>query len=319
MRAQRSAGVSSSVPQFRRVSLWRRIWKNRVMYVMLLLPLALLIAFKYLPMYGIQIAFRNYQPSKTISGSEWVGMKYIVKFFQNVKFWTIMKNTLVIGLYSVAVFPCAIILAVCLNYLRSAKLRKSVQMVSYLPHFISTVVMCSIILQVFDARTGLFNALTGIFGIEARNYMGMESAFLHIYIWSGIWQDVGYASIIYIAALSGISPELHEAARIDGATILQRVWHVDLPGILPTICVLLIMRCGQVLNVGYEKVYLLQNAMNLNASEVINTYVYKQGLTSGLPQYSYATAIGLFVSVVNMIILLIVNRASNLVTGNSLW
>ena len=319
MRAQRSSGVSSSVPQFRRVSLWRRIWKNRVMYVMLLLPLALLIAFKYLPMYGVQIAFRNYQPSKTISGSEWVGMKYIVKFFQNVKFWTIMKNTLGIGLYGVAVFPCAIILAVCLNYLRSAKLLKSIQMVSYLPHFISTVVMCSIILQVFDAKTGLFNALTGVFGIEARNYMGMESAFPHIYIWSSIWQDVGYASIIYIAALSGISPELHEAARIDGATILQRVWHVDLPGILPTICVLLIMRCGQVLNVGYEKVYLLQNAMNLNASEVINTYVYKQGLTSGLPQYSYATAIGLFVSVVNMIILLIVNRASNLVTGNSLW
>lgn len=319
MRTHRSGSVAPETSRFRHSNLWQRIWKNRVMYVMLLLPVTLLILFRYLPMYGIQIAFRNYQPSKTISGSEWVGLKYIIKFFQNIKFWTIMKNTLVLGLYSIGVFPCAILLAVCLNYLRSSKLRKSVQMVSYFPHFISTVVMCSIILQVFDAKSGLFNAVTGLFGIEARNYMGMESAFPHIYIWSGIWQDVGYASIIYIAALSGISPELHEAARIDGATILQRVWHVDLPGILPTICVLLIMRCGQVLNVGYEKVYLLQNAMNLNASEVINTYVYKQGLTSGLPQYSYATAIGLFVSVVNMIILLIVNRISNAVTGNSLW
>lgn len=183
MGAGKNGTVRAGLPRVERPSLWRRIWKNRVLYLMLLLPLAMLIAFKYLPMYGVQIAFRNYQPSKTIAGSEWVGLKYIIKFFENVKFWTIMKNTLVIGLYSVAVFPCAILLAICLNYLQSNAFRKTVQMVSYLPHFISTVVMCSIILQVFDAKTGLFNAVTGLLGIEACNYMGMESAFFpHLYL-----------------------------------------------------------------------------------------------------------------------------------------
>lgn len=230
-----------------------------------------------------------------------------------------LRNTLAIGLYSVAVFPCAVILALGLNYLPSKGFRKTVQMISYLPHFITTVVMCSIILQFFDAKNGMFNALTAVFGVAPKNYMGDAGAFYHIYIWTSVWQDVGYASIIYVAALAGISTELHEAAIIDGATILQRIWYVDLPGILPTICIMLIMRCGQVLNVGYEKVYLLQNAMNLNASEVINTYVYKQGLSSSLPQYSLATAIGLFVSVVNLIVLAAVNRLSASVSGNSLW
>lgn len=302
-----------------RGNLWRRIWKNRILYLMLALPLTLLVLFKYMPMYGVQIAFRNYQPTKTILESEWVGLKYIQKFFNNYKFWPIMRNTLFLGLYNIAVFPCAIFLALCLNYLRSSFFRKGIQMISYLPHFISTVVMCSIILQFFDAKTGLFNAFTGLFGIKPRNYMGMENAFDHIYIWSSVWQDIGYASIIYIAALAGVSPELHEAAIIDGASILRRVRHVDLPGILPTICILLIMRCGNVLNIGYEKVYLLQNPMNLNVSEVINTYVYKQGLNTALPQYSYASAIGLFVSLINMIVLFIVNRASDAISGNSLW
>lgn len=295
------------------------LWKHRALYLMLLVPLTLLILFKYVPMYGIQIAFKNYQPSTTIRSAEWVGLKYIWKFFENYKFWNIMKNTLVLGLYSIATFPCALILAVCVHYLPSRVLKKTVQTISYLPHFITTVVMCSIILQMFDAKNGLFNAFLGLFGVEPVNYMGKESAFPHVYIWTSIWQDVGYASIIYIAALTGISPELHEAATIDGATLVQRIAHVDLPGILPTVCVLLILRCGQVLNVGYEKVYLLQNPMNLNASEIINTYVYKQGLTSGLPQYSYATAIGLFVSIVNLVMLATVNRISKAVSGNSLW
>ena len=253
---------------------WRkRVWKNRMMYLMLLIPLAMLILFKYVPMYGVQIAFRNFLPGRSIWESEWVGLRYIVNFFNSYNFWTLLKNTLVLGLYNVAVFPCALILAICVNYLRNKKFQKVVQTISYLPHFITMVVMCSIILQMFDARTGLFNAVMGLFGVQPRNYMGIPGAFKHVY----------------------------------------------LPALLPTICVLLIMRCGSMLNVGYEKVYLLQNPMNLSASEIINTYVYKQGLTSGLPQYSSATAIGLFVSLVNMVILVIVNRLSGAISGNSLW
>lgn len=311
--------AKQAIPSTGRAGLLKRIWKNRVLYLMLLIPLVILILFRYVPMYGVQIAFRNYQPSRTIWESEWVGLKYIINFFNNYNFWTIIKNTLVLGLYGIAVFPCSLILAICVNYLRNKKFQKFVQTVSYLPHFITMVVMCSIILQIFDAKTGLFNAVLGLFGVPARNYMGMPGAFKHIYIWTSVWQDIGYASIIYIAALAGISPELHEAATIDGATLLKRIWHVDIPALLPTICVLLIMRCGSLLNVGYEKVFLLQNPMNQSASEVINTYVYKQGLTSGLPQYSSATAIGLFVSVINMIILIIVNRLSGAISGNSLW
>ena len=302
-----------------RAGLFKRVWKNRMLYLMLLIPLVILILFRYVPMYGVQIAFRNYQPSRSMWESEWVGLKYVFNFFHSYNFWNIITNTLVLGLYGIATFPCALILAICVNYLRNKKFQKFVQTVSYLPHFITMVVMCSIILQLFDAKTGLFNALMGLFGVPARNYMGIPSAFKHIYIWTSVWQDIGYASIIYIAALAGISPELHEAATIDGATLLKRIWHVDLPALLPTICVLLIMRCGSLLNVGYEKVFLLQNPMNQTASEVVNTYVYKQGLTSGLPQYSSATAIGLFVSVINMIILILVNRLSGVISGNSLW
>ena len=313
-----TSGVSA-VSNSRGQTLMRQIWKKKALYIMLLIPVTLLILFKYLPMYGVQIAFKNYQPTRTIAESDWVGLKYFIKFFSGAKFWPVMKNTLLIGLYSIATFPCAIILAISLNYLRSRWFKKTVQMVSYLPHFITTVVMCSIILQFFDAKSGVFNALMALFGVEAKNYMGNADAFYHIYIWTSIWQDVGYASIIYVAALTGISPELHEAAVIDGATILQRIRHVDLPGILPTMCIMLIMRCGQVLNVGYEKVYLLQNAMNLSNSEVINTYVYKLGLGSGIPQYSMATAIGLFVSVINLIVLVTVNKVSDWVSGNSLW
>lgn len=297
----------------------KRMWRNRVLYLMLLVPFAMLILFRYVPMYGVQIAFKNYLPSDTIQSAQWVGMKYVMNFITNFNFRSIVLNTLVIGVYSLGTFFCAPTLAVCINYLTNQKLKKTIQTVSYLPHFISTVVMCSIILQIFDARSGLFNAFMNLFGVQSKNYMGMPGAFAHVFIWTGIWQDVGYASIIYIASLASVSPEYHEAAMIDGATLLKRIWHVDIPCLLPTMCVLLIMRCGQVLNVGYEKVYLLQNSMNLETSEVISTYVYKQGLTEGLPQYSFATAIGLFVSVINLILLVTVNRITGKLSGSSLF
>lgn len=303
----------------KRKPLFRRVWQNRALYLMLMLPLTVLILFRYVPMYGIQIAFKDYMPSDRISESPWVGLRFISRFISNYKFLTIMKNTLVLGAYGIATFPCALLLALSVHYLTSSVFRKLVQTISYLPHFITTVVMCSIILQMFDARTGLFNAIMQPFGVPARNYMGIESAFKHIYVWTNVWQGVGYSSIIYIASLRGVSSELHEAALIDGATLVQRIRHVDIPSLLPTVCVLLIMSCGSLLSVGYEKVYLLQNSMNLNASEVINTYVYKQGLTSTLPQYSSATAIGLFVAIVNLILLATVNGVTGRLSGSSLW
>ena len=188
-----------------------------------------------------------------------------------------------------------------------------------MPHFISTVVMVGIILQFLDARSGLLNMITALFGQEAVNFIAKPEYFRTIYVLSGVWQSLGYNSIIYIAALSGVSPELHEAAIVDGANILKRIWHIDLPGIMPTISILLIMQCGSILSVGYEKIYLLQNNLNLSVSEIISTYVYKQGIAASMPQYSYATAIGLFVSVVNVVMLIIVNSLSNKLSGSSLF
>ena len=213
----------------KRKPLFRRVWQNRALYLMLMLPLTVLILFRYVPMYGIQIAFKDYMPSDRISESPWVGLRFISRFISNYKFLTIMKNTLVLGAYGIATFPCALLLALSVHYLTSSVFRKLVQTISYLPHFITTVVMCSIILQMFDARTGLFNAIMQLFGVPARNYMGIESAFKHIYVWTNVWQGVGYSSIIYIASLRGVSSELHEAALIDGASKWQQTGYITLP------------------------------------------------------------------------------------------
>lgn len=300
-------------------SVQREIYKNWSLYLLVAVPVIYLIIFKYIPMYGVQIAFRRYQPVYGIEGSPWVGLDYFEQFMTNYKFWDIIRNTLSISVYSLLTFPLSIILAVLLNYIPFRKFQKTVQLVSYAPHFISTVVMVSMILQFLDTRTGLVNALITALGGEAINFMGRKDLFYHIYVWSGVWQGVGYASIIYIAALAGVSPELHEAAIMDGATIMKRVWHIDLPSILPTVMIMFIMQCGTVMSVGYEKVYLMQNSMNLEVSEVIDTYVYKQGLTSTMPKYSYSTAVGLFVSIINVILLVTVNTIAKKVSGSSLW
>lgn len=297
----------------------RELRKNWGLYLLVALPLLYLILFKYWPMYGVQIAFRNYSPARTIETSPWVGLKYFEKFMSNYQFKRILSNTIIISLYSLATFPLPILLAVMLNYVTHAKFKKTVQMVSYMPHFISTVVMVGIILQFLDVRSGLLNMVIGVFGVEPINFMAKPQYFRMIYVLSGVWQSLGYNSIIYIAALSGVSPELHEAAIVDGANILKRIWHIDLPGILPTISILLIMQCGSILSVGYEKIYLMQNSLNNAVSEVISTYVYKQGIAAAMPQYSYATAIGLFVSLVNVVMLLIVNTTTSKLSGSSLF
>lgn len=297
----------------------REMQRYGALYVMLLVPFAILILFKYAPMYGIQIAFKDYKITKGIADSAWVGFKHFNKFFSSYQFGNILRNTLFINLYSLATFPLSLAFALLLHYLTRPKFKKTLQMVSYAPHFISQVVMCSMILQFLDARSGLINEFLGLFGVPAVNYMAKPEYFYSIYVWSDVWQELGYNSIIYVAALAGVSWELHEAAIIDGASVVKRIWYVDIPSVLPTFCILLIMRCGSLMNLGYEKVLLLQNNLNSDVSQVISTYAYKIGIASTKPQYSYSTAIGLFTSVINLVMLVIVNKVSDKLSGSSLW
>lgn len=315
MKVQKQKGRKKSVKE---IILWEAK-HNWELYLLIAIPMAYLIIFKYIPMWGVQIAFKNYKPGLGITGSEWVGLEHFRKFFTNYKFKEIMWNTIAISLYSLATFPIPIIFALLLNYARNQHFKKITQMVTYAPHFISTVVMVGIIVQFFDARSGVINQVIQLFGGSATNFLGYKEYFRHIYTWTGVWQGLGYGSIIYIAALSGVSPELHEAAIVDGASIPQRIWHVDLPSILPTITIMLILQCGSILSVGYEKIYLMQNSLNLGTSEIISTYVYKQGIASSIPQYSYSTAVGLFVSIVNVVMLLIVNKITDKLSGSSLF
>lgn len=286
---------------------------------MLLIPMAILIIFKYAPMYGVQIAFRDYKITRSIEASQWVGLKFFKKFFESYQFGSVLKNTLVINFYSLATFPLSLIFALILHYLSAPKFKKTVQMVSYAPHFISRVVMCSMIIQFLDARSGLINSFLAVFGVEPVNYMSKPDYFYGIYVWSDVWQQLGYNSIIYVAALAGVSPELHEAAIVDGASVVKRIWYIDIPSVLPTFCILLIMRCGQLLNLGYEKILLLQNNLNKDVSQVISTFSYEIGIAASKPQYSYAAAIGLFTSVINMIMLVAVNQITKKLSGSSLW
>ena len=297
----------------------REMQRYGALYVMLLVPFAILILFKYAPMYGIQIAFKDYKITKGIADSLWVGFKHFNKFFSSYQFGNILRNTLFINLYSLATFPLSLAFALLLHYLTRPKFKKTLQMVSYAPHFISQVVMCSMILQFLDARNGLINEFLGLFGVPAVNYMAKPEYFYSIYVWSDVWQELGYNSIIYVAALAGVSWELHEAAIIDGASVVKRIWYVDIPSVLPTFCILLIMRCGSLLNIGFEKVLLLQNNVNTSVAEVISTFVYRQGIAASRPQYSFAAAIGLFQSLFNMIMLLIVNKITGKLSGNSMF
>lgn len=268
-------------------------------------------------MYGVQIAFRDYSTRRGILGSEWVGLEHFAKFIRYPNFLLLIKNTLSLSLYTLATFPCAIIFALMLNEVRNAKFKKTVQMISYMPYFLSTVVVCSLITLFFHQKNGVINALIEMLGGTRQDFMTVPSYFNDIYVWSGVWQSLGWNSIIYIAALAGVPEELVDAAKVDGANRLQVIWHVNLPSILPTIMIMLILACGNVLSVGFEKAYLLQNSLNLSASQIIATYVYEIGLKGG--QFSYSTAIGLFNNVVNIIMLLIVNTVAKKASGTGIW
>ena len=290
-------------------NIWRRIARNWGLYLLLLPALTLLICFTYKPMYGVLIAFKEYKPIKGILGSAWADpwYKYFKKFFDSFQFKTTIRNTLVITLYSLLVmFPLPIVLALGVNQLKNRTYRKIFQTVTYMPHFISTVVMVGLLTLLLSPGSGLLGAVCGMLGIEAPNFLGQPSAFKHLYVWSDVWQHVGWDSIIYIAALSSVDPSLYEAATVDGATNLQKIKYVDIPMLVPTAVIMLIMRFGSLMSLGFEKVYLMQNDLNLTASEVISTYVYKIGIIN--VQYSYSAAINLFSTVINFILLILVNQ-----------
>lgn len=287
-------------------------------YILLLPALAYFLIFCYGPMYGAQIAFRNFIANKGIWGSPWVGFDNFVRFFKGMYFWDLIRNTLVISGYGlIAGFPFPIILALSLNELRNGAFKKTVQTVTYAPYFISTVVMCGMIIAFLNPSTGIINTFITTLGGEAIPFLSKENMFPSIYVWAGVWQGTGWGSVVYIAALSSVSPELLEAATLDGASRMQKIWYVNIPTILPTMVIMLILNCGNLLSVGYEKIYLLQNPLNTATSEVISTYVYKTGLVNA--QYSFSTAVGLFNSVVNLVLLIIVNSIARKLNETSLW
>lgn len=298
----------------------RQVAVNWQLYVMLILPISLLVLFSYVPMYGVQIAFRNFKAVLGISESPWAGLDYFKRFFADYQFKRIITNTLNLSIYSMLTsFPISIIFALTINYLKFPKYKKMVQTVTYMPYLVSTVVMVTMLFQVFAPRRGLITVLlNNIFGNEL-DYLAVPKYFNDIYVWSGIWQTTGFNSIIYIATLIGIDPEMHEAAVVDGANKFKRILYIDLPFLFPTAAKLLILNMGQLLNVGHEKVLLMQNPLNLPKSEIISTYVYKVGLTSAIPQYSYSTAIGLFQSFVGFILIVGSNRIMNKLDGNGIW
>jgi len=303
-----------------KTSRWRKIRKGWQLYIMLSLPVLFVLIFSYVPMYGAQIAFKSYTVTKGIWGSDWVGLKHFNRFVHSYEFWRLLRNTISISLYGLlAGFPFPIILALSLNYVRNLFFKKSVQMITYAPYFISVVVMVGMIFELLDPRKGMVNHVIKAFGFEPLQFMAKADWFQSIYVWSGVWQMVGFSCIIYLAALASIDPALHESAVIDGASKLRRMWHVDLPGIMPIAIILLIINMGHMLDVGYEKILLMQNSLNLRTSEVIDTYVYKVALNSPGMNYSYSTAIGLFKSVINLSLLILVNQLARKTKQTSLW
>lgn len=294
--------------------------KRWQLYLLLLLPISFLVVFNYVPMYGAQISFRNYTAKDGILGSAWVGVKHFVKFFTSPQFWRLIRNTFVLSIYGLlAGFPIPVMLALALNNVDNDHYRKTVQMVTYAPHFISTVVLVGMMSQLFSYNYGLINKVIDMLGGSRKLFLTEPQYFRHLYVWSGVWQGMGYNSIIYISALSSIDTSLYEAAKVDGASRMQRILHIEIPGILPTIITLLILNTGRLLSVGHEKVLLMQCTQNYETSDILSIYIYRMTFKGSLPDYSYTTAIGLFNSVINFVLITLVNAISKRVTETSLW
>lgn len=305
-------------PARRGPSLQSRILRHWQLYVLLIPALIYLIVFKYWPMYGVQIAFRNYNPIDGFMGSEWVGLEHITRFLQSFQFGRVFFNTIAINVLGLVFgFPVPIILALLINQLGSRRLKSFIQTVLFSPAFISTVVVVGMLFVLLSPRSGLVNNAITLIGGEPINFMNEEGWFRPIYVMSDIWQNAGFSMIIYLAALAAVDPSLHEAARVDGANRWQRVWHIDLPSIRPVVSIMFILAIGNLLNIGFEKALLMQTDLNLGASQIIQTYVYDVGLKSA--QFSYSAAISLFNSVLNMILLLVFNQVAKRAGQTSLF
>lgn len=293
----------------------KRHWQ---LYLVILPIIVYFIVFKYIPMANSVIAFKDYSVVKGIWGSPWAGFKHFELFFKNPIFWDLIGNTLLLSIYHLAAgFPVPILLALALNEVRNGLFKRSVQMVTYAPHFISTVVMVSMIMLMLSPKLGIVNTALMSLGLEEIDFLSNPDLFRSVYVWSDIWQGAGYSAIIYLAALAGVDPSLYEAARVDGASRLQKIIHIDIPGLMPTAVIILILNLGGIMSVGFEKTYLLQNPLNLQTSEVIATYVYKVGLLNA--NFSFATAVGLFNSVINLSLLVLVNEFAKRIAKSSLW
>lgn len=291
--------------------------KNKYLYLLSLAGIAYYIIFKYVPMYGALIAFKNYLPSKGIWDSPWVGFKHFEDFFSSHYFWRVLRNTLLINVYElIFAFPAPIILALMLNEVRRSLFKRLVQTVTYLPHFVSMVVICGMLVD-FTQKAGLLNTILTWFGFERENLLLNPDLFRTIFIGSGIWQGIGWGSIIYLAALTSIDTQLYDAATVDGAGRWKQMLHVTIPGIMPTIVILLILQIGGMMNVGFEKIILLYNSQTYETADVISSFVYRRGILEA--NYSYSTAVGLFNSAVNFLLLIIANRISRRVNETSLW
>ena len=302
----------------KQMKFWPKQLKQWQLYLLVLLPVAHILVFAYWPMYGVQIAFRDYRADLGIWGSYFVGLKHFIRFFENYQFIRIIKNTLTIGLAQLVFgFPFPLIFAIMLNELSSKKVKKTIQTVSYAPYFISITVLVGMLNMFLDTRVGLINNLISLFGGDRVSFISEPGMFVSIYTISGIWQSMGYSAVIYLAALSGVDQDLYEAAFIDGATRLQKILHIDLPSIASTVVILLILSTGQIMNQGYEKAFLMQNELNKEASEIISTYVYKVGLVQ--VQYSFSSAVGLFNSAINFFLLYLTNLVAKKLSGTGLF
>lgn len=305
----------------KRKKLGKRILARWQIYLLLILPLTYLIVFCYQPMFGQIIAFKDFRIGDTILGAKWVGLENFRNFFQSYKFELVLKNTLVLSIYGfLAGFPIPILLALLLNALPGKKFKKLVQGTAFIPYFISVVVLVGLVNKLLDARTGLYGTtVMALTGSSAVDLFSKGKWFKHIYVWSGVWQAMGYNTVVYTAALSGVDEELHDAAKIDGASRLKRVIHIDWPAIMPTVAIMIILSLGRIMSVGYEKVLLMQNDINMNYSEVISTYVYKIGLATGLGNFSLSSAVAMFNAVINLIMLFLANTISKKITQSSIF
>ncbi|HZG85832.1 MAG TPA: ABC transporter permease subunit [Paenibacillus sp.] len=296
----------------------RRVLANWELYALIALPVAYFVIFRYLPMYGILIAFKEFSPAKGIWGSPWVGFDHFVAFFESYNFTQILRNTVVLSMLLLLIaFPIPILIALMINQVAHRRLKKFIQTSIYAPYFISTVVLIGMVYVFLSPNSGIVNNIIVALGGEPVLFMGKSEWFRPIYVFTDVWQNTGFASIVYLAALAGIDPHLHEAAVVDGANKWQRVRHIDLPGILPTVLIMFILAIGNLMNIGFEKAFLMQTDLNADASEIIPTYVYKIGIQRA--QYSFSAAIGLFNAAINLILLVIVNQSVKKMNGNSLF